>query len=208
MLLKLYEYRLGSIELDGYEQSDLDKHWLRNQIAVVSQEPFLFSRSIIDNLRVGRTDASYDDMTAVCRDAALHDSIISFTDHYETVIGERGVSLSGGQRQRLAIARALMKEAPILVLDDALSAVDSRTEKAILKALQSRPGKRTTLIVAHRLSTFQYADRIAVMDSGKIVQLGTHAELSTQVGQYQRLCAIQNELESTIQADLDSTLVT
>ena len=208
VLLKLYEYRLGSIELDGYELSDLDKHWLRNQIAVVSQEPFLFSRSIIDNLCVGRTDASYDDMTAVCRDAALHDSIISFTDHYETVIGERGVSLSGGQRQRLAIARALMKEAPILVLDDALSAVDSRTEKAILKALQSRPGKRTTLIVAHRLSTFQYADRIAVMDSGKIVQLGTHAELSTQVGQYQRLCAIQNELESTIQADLDSTLVT
>ena len=101
-----------------------------------------------------------------------------------------------------------MKEAPILVLDDALSAVDSRTEKAILKALQSRASKRTTLIVAHRLSTFRYADRIAVMDGGKIVQLGTHAELSTRVGQYQRLCAIQNELESTIQADLDGTLVT
>lgn len=205
LLLKLYEYQHGSIALDGYEINSLDRHWLRNQIAVVFQEPFLFSRSITNNLRVGRADASDDDMQAACQDAALHDSIMRFSNHYNAVIGERGVSLSGGQRQRLAIARALMKDTPILILDDALSAVDSRTEKAILDALQSRAGTRTTLIVAHRLSTFRHADRIAVMDAGKVVQLGTHAQLSNQVGHYQRLCAIQNELESTMKADLDTT---
>jgi len=203
VLLKLYEYQHGSIKLDGYEIKNIDKHWLRNQVAVVSQEPFLFSSSILNNLRVGRADASNDEMEAVCRDAALHDSIMRFSGHYDAVIGERGVSLSGGQRQRLAIARALIKDAPILILDDALSAVDSRTEKTILDALRSRAFNRTTLIVAHRLSTFRHADRIAVMEAGKIVQLGTHAELSSQVGQYQRLCAIQNELESTIQADIE-----
>lgn len=205
VLLKLYEYQQGSIELDGYELKDLDKHWLRNQVAVVFQEPFLFSRSIINNLRVGRADASSDEMKTACQDAALHDSIMRFTGHYDAVIGERGVSLSGGQRQRLAIARALMKDAPILILDDALSAVDSKTEKAILDALKNRASNRTTLIIAHRLSTFRNADRIAVMDAGKIVQLGTHTELSNQIGHYQRLCAIQNELESTMEADLIAT---
>ena len=113
--------------------------------------------------------------------------------------------MSGGQRQRLAIARALMKDAPFLILDDALSAVDSRTEKVILEALQNRSGNRTTLIVAHRLSTFRHADRIAVLDNGKLVQLGTHTELSAQDGHYKRLCEIQNELESTMQADLNAT---
>ena len=211
VLLKLYEYKQGSIQLDGVELDTLDRHWLRKQFAVVFQEPFLFSRSIINNLRVGRDVASEDEMHIACKDAALHDSIMRFTDRYESIIGERGVSLSGGQRQRLAIARAVIKDAPILILDDALSAVDSHTEKIILEALQRRAGSRTTIIVAHRLSTFRHADRIAVLDDGKIVQLGTHAELSGRVGHYQRLCAIQNELEATIEADLidiDKPLVT
>jgi len=205
LLLKLYDYQQGSIELDGHELKTLDRHWLRKQFAVVFQEPFLFSRSITNNLRVGSSDASREDMESACKDAALHDSIEKFKGHYEAIIGERGVSLSGGQRQRLAIARALIKDAPFLILDDALSAVDSRTEKSILEALQSRSARRTTLIIAHRLSTFRYADRIAVMDAGQIVQLGTHAELSAKPGHYRRLCAIQNELESTIHSDIDGT---
>jgi len=205
ILLKLYDYQHGSIKIDGYELKNLDRHWLRNQFAVVFQEPFLFSRSIANNLRVGCAEAGNDEMKAACQDAALHDSIMRFSDHYESVIGERGVSLSGGQRQRLAIARALMKDAPVLILDDALSAVDSRTEKAILEALQSRAGSRTTLIIAHRLSTFRHADRIAVMDAGKIVQLGTHAELSSQAGHYQSLCSIQDEIARTTADDLVST---
>ena len=118
------------------------------------------------------------------------------------MVGERGVTLSGGQRQRLALARALLKDAPVLVLDDSLSAVDTETEKHILQSLGARAGQQTTIIIAHRLSSVRHADRIAVMDEGKIVQLGTHETLSQSPGPYQRLCQIQGELDASIEADI------
>ena len=209
LLLKLYDYQQGSIELGStssnwHAVSQLDRHWLREQFAVVFQEPFLFSRTITRNLRVGQGSATPGELEAACRAAALHDSVMGFSKRYNALIGERGVTLSGGQRQRLALARALVKNAPILILDDALSAVDSRTEQQILDALKARSGAQTTLIVAHRLSTFRHADRIAVMDGGRITQLGTHTELAQQPGLYQRLCTIQRELDSAIEHEIDA----
>lgn len=204
-LLKLYDYQSGSITLDGHELSTLDRHWLRKQFAVVFQEPFLYSRTLTENLRVGDNSAGESDMIAACHDAALHESIMEFENQYGVMLGERGVTLSGGQRQRLAIARALLRNAPFLLLDDALSAVDSKTEQIILKAITARHGKQTTLIAAHRLSTIQQADRIVLLEHGKIVQLGTHEELADTPGPYKRLCDIQQALDSTIDNELFGT---
>jgi ATP-binding cassette subfamily B protein len=204
LLLRLYEYERGSIRLDGVELRELPRTFVRAQIATVLQEPFLFSRTIADNVRVGRESASDDELVEAAHAACIHGSIERFRDGYDTLVGERGVTLSGGQRQRVAIARALVARAPILILDDALSAVDTRTEAAILAALDaSRPGARpTTIVVAHRLSTVAHADRILVLAGGRVVQTGSHAELVGRDGPYRRLWTIQGALED----DLDRTL--
>ena len=204
-LLKLYDYHSGSICVDGHELSSLDRHWLREQFAVVFQEPFLYSRSLAQNLHVGNEHSSHEDMVAACHDAALHNSIMGFDHQYNAMIGERGVTLSGGQKQRLALARALLRNAPYLLLDDALSAVDSKTEKIILSALNNRRGKQTTLIAAHRLSTIKHADRIVFLEAGRIVQTGTHRELAAVPGPYQRLCEIQHSLDTVIDKELFGT---
>jgi len=193
VLLRLYPYQQGSARLDGKEISEVDRRWLRQQISVVLQEPFLYSRNIRDNLTIGRPGASDDSIQQACVDAAIWESINSFPNGLNALVGERGVTLSGGQRQRIALARALIKQPPVLVLDDALSAVDTRTEAKILAALRKRQGEQTTLIIAHRLSTLMHADRIAVFDQGRIVQLGSHTQLSQQPGQYQRLCELQGQ---------------
>ncbi|MFK7996542.1 MAG: ABC transporter ATP-binding protein [Granulosicoccus sp.] len=203
VLLKLHVYSNGSVSFAGHELAGLDRFWIRNQIALVSQEPFLYSRSIARNLDVAGKNISDDARRNACRMAALHDTIEGFSDGYDTMIGERGVTLSGGQRQRLAIARALLKEAPILVLDDALSAVDTETEQHILGALRQRDCRQTTFIIAHRLSTVRKADRILVMDSGRVAQLGTHEELIALPGLYRDLCGIQRELDASIDSDLE-----
>ena len=200
-LLRLYPYE-GSVTLDGHELRETDRHWLRAQLAVVLQEPFMYSTSIDKNLRIGRPDAPDDARDRACADAALLDTIRNFPAGFDTEVGERGVTLSGGQRQRLALARALLKEPPVLVLDDSLSAVDTGTERHILDALRRRRGRQTTLIIAHRLSSVVDADRIVVLEDGELVQLGSHAELVRQPGLYQRLCAIQGALDDTIAADL------
>jgi ATP-binding cassette subfamily B protein len=202
LLLRLYPYEQGSIRLDGHELRQVNRQWLRQQIGVVLQDPFLYSRSIEDNLRVGRPDAGRDALERACVDAAVHDSIMGFPAQFDTRVGERGVTLSGGQRQRLALARALLKDPPILVLDDSLSAVDSGTERRILDALERRKGRHTTIVIAHRLSSIRHVDRVIVLAEGRVVQDGTHRELAAADGPYRQLNELQEAVEQRIAEDL------
>lgn len=202
LLLRLYDADSGTIKVDGIDVRMLDRRALRRQIAVVLQEPFLYSKTIAQNVLLGRSEASEAEVRECAATACLHESIESFEKGYDTLIGERGVTLSGGQRQRLALARALVKDAAILVLDDALSAVDTETESKILNELARRHGRRTTILIAHRLSSVLHADRIFVLDAGRIVQSGPHAELSRAAGPYRELWRIQADLEDELEGDL------
>jgi len=204
VLLRLYDYQGGSLTLDGHELNTLSRRYVRSQIGVVLQEPFLYSKSVGANVRVGRGDASQYDVEASTLDACVHHSIQDFEDGYETLVGERGVTLSGGQRQRVALARALLKDPPILILDDALSAVDTKTERRILDALRRRRGRRTSILIAHRLSTVAHADRILVLEAGRIVQSGDHESLLKTDGPYRRLWRIQGALEEELERETKS----
>ena len=192
LLLRLYDYQTGSIRLDGVELSDLPRQVARSQIGVVLQEPFLYSRSLRENIKLGRHTAGDDAMVDAAAAACMHESIVTFDEGYDTVVGERGVTLSGGQRQRVALARALLRQPPVLILDDALSAVDTRTEAMILRTLARRHGKQTTIVIAHRLTTLRHADRTLVLDAGRVVQEGTHEQLVNEAGMYRRLWQIQS----------------
>jgi ATP-binding cassette subfamily B protein len=202
VLLRLYDNTEGSVRLDGHELSELPRKWVRGQLSVVMQEPFLYSKTLLENIRLGRGSADEDSIANAAKTAHIHDTITSFPEGYNTMIGERGITLSGGQRQRVAIARAVLRDPPVLILDDALSAVDSETESVILGALQSRRGIRTTLVIAHRLSTLAAADRVIVLDKGRIIQSGTHAELAAAEGLYRRLWQIQTSLEDDVAGEL------
>ena len=204
LLLRLYPFHAGRILIDGLDVRGVDPHWLRHQVGVVLQDPFLYSRSIAANLRVARPDAQDDHLKEVAEEAAIHDAILDFPAGYDAQVGERGITLSGGQRQRLALARALLKEPPVLVLDDSLSAVDTGTERRILDALERRRGKHTTIVIAHRLSSIQHADRILVMERGRLVQDGSHDELAGSDGPYRRLCEIQGMLDASIRRDVEA----
>jgi ABC-type multidrug transport system fused ATPase/permease subunit len=168
-------------------------------MGVVLQESFLFAGSIADNLRIGQTHASLADMTEAVTTANLLGTIQALPNGFDALVGERGVTLSGGQRQRLAIARALLKDPAILILDDALSAVDTDTESLILGNLRRVRANRTTLIVAHRLSTVMHADRIVVLADGEVAQIGNHATLSQTPGIYRQLCELQGQVQRDIQ---------
>ena len=173
---------------------------------MVLQEPFLYSKTVRDNIVIGRGSAADEEVEESTRAADIHDNIHEFASGYETMVGERGVTLSGGQRQRVAIARALLKDPTFLVLDDSLSAVDTKTEANILRALAARRSKRTTILIAHRLSSTRLADRIYVFDRGRIVEQGTHDELLKAAGPYQRLWHIQGDLEAEIDRDLSGAV--
>ena len=192
LLARLYDYQAGSIKIDGIELKSIDKKWIRKHIGVVPQEPFLFAKTIRDNITLARSDASDEEVFQAAKEAAIHDVILKFEKGYDTLVGERGVSVSGGQRQRIAIARALITQSPILIFDDSLSAVDTETELAIRDALRSRTRQATTFIISHRITTLMHADLILVLQDGQIVQSGTHAELSTQPGLYKRIWELQS----------------
>lgn len=203
LLLRLYDYHNGSIRLDDYELNTLNRKFVRSQISIVLQEPFLYSNTIEGNLKIGRLDATFDEIKQAAMDACIFDSIERFPRGFDSQVGERGVTLSGGQRQRIALARALLKAPPILILDDALSAVDTDTESQILGALKNRRHHQTTIIVAHRLSTVMHADKILMLHDGEIIQRGDHKSLSRVEGVYQRLCAIQGAIQDQIQHDIE-----
>ena len=202
LLSRLYDYDSGSITVDGVELRDIDRKWIRSHIGFVLQEPFLYAKSVMENIRLAKVGSGENDVFAAARDAAIHNVIESFDKGYETLVGERGVTLSGGQKQRVAIARALITGNPILVFDDSLSAVDTETDVAIRKALAHRSKHATTFVISHRVTTLATADLILVLDDGKIVQSGTHEELMSREGLYRRVWAIQNSLEDEMQKEL------
>ncbi len=196
LLSRLYEPRTGGIFLDDDPFHELNASWLRRQVGVVSQEPILFATTIQENIRYGRDEATLEEVKEAARAANAHGFISEFADGYETTVGERGVRLSGGQKQRVAIARALLKDPKVLVLDEATSALDANTEHLVKEALERLMVGRTTLIIAHRLSTVQQADRVMVLDDGVLVEQGKHQDLLDQDGLYRRLVEHQFIKES------------
>lgn len=187
LVTRLYDPTGGVIRLDGHDVRDLLPSWLRKQVGVVSQEPILFSTSIADNVRYGRPDASEDEVIEACRAANADEFIRRFPEGYDTQVGERGAQLSGGQKQRIAIARALLKNPRVLVLDEATSALDAESEHLVKDALDRLAEGRTVLVIAHRLSTVRDADRVVVLDGGRVAESGKHDELLLQDGLYKRL---------------------
>lgn len=192
LLLRLVDISNGEILLDGQDIAKVTQQSLRKNIAFVPQEPMLFHRSIRENIAYGKTEATIEEITKVAKLAHAHEFIKDLPHGYDTLVGERGVKLSGGQRQRIAIARAMLKDAPVLILDEATSALDSESEVLIQKALWKLMEDRTAIVIAHRLSTIQKMDRIIVMNEGKILEEGSHSELIAKKGQYSELWAHQS----------------
>ncbi len=199
LLLRLYDPEQGVVRLDGHDVRTLDLEDLRQQLAVVMQQPFLYSKTLGENLRLGRADATLQEMVAAAHAADVGATIERFEDGYDTVVGERGVTLSGGQRQRVALARALLQKPSVLILDDSLSAVDTATETFILEQLRERRGHQTTLVIAHRLSTVALADYIYVLDEGAVVQHGAPADLLTRPGPYADLWRLQTNASDALE---------
>jgi ATP-binding cassette subfamily B protein len=204
LLPRFHEYTGGRILLDGVELKDYSRSYLRKQIGIVEQEPFLFSRTIKENISygVGR-DVSQEEIERAAKAAAVHDVILTFPDGYNTLVGEKGVTLSGGQKQRVTIARTLLKNPRILILDDSTSSVDTETEAEIRGALNQLMENRTTLIIAHRIQSVMVADLIAVLDKGEIIQMGTHEELVSQPdGMYRRIYDIQTRIDEELEIEI------
>src|ERR1700722_20158583 len=203
LLLRLFDPQMGTVRIGGVDLRGLDPETLRAQIAVVHQDTYLFHGTVEENLRLGRPDATEAELVAAARDANAHDFIMLLPQGYQTMLGERGVNLSGGQRQRLAIARALLRDSPILILDEALSSVDAENEAVIQEAIDRLSQGRTTLILAHRLSSVIGADRILVLDHGHVAEEGSHAVLIRRDGPYRRLMGAQAEERGDDRALID-----
>ena len=208
LLPRFYDYTTGSIKLDGVELNLYPKEYLRSQVGIVEQEPFLFSRSIRENITygVGR-EVPQIEVENAATSAAVHEVIVSFPDEYNTLVGEKGVTLSGGQKQRVTIARTILKDSHLLILDDSTSSVDTETEASIRESLMSLTPKRTTFIIAHRIQSVMNADLILVMDKGRIIQKGTHEELITQDGMYRKIFDLQTRIDEELEMEISQGLM-
>ncbi|MBW9151707.1 ABC transporter ATP-binding protein [Clostridium estertheticum] len=195
LLLRLYDYNSGSIKIDGIELKDIERKHMRSNVGIVLQEPFLYSRSIRENIKMAKIHSEDIEIYSAASVAAVHNVITTFEKGYDTVVGEKGVTLSGGQRQRVAIARTLVKDMPILIFDDSLSAVDSETDRIIRGKLKKRSENSTTFIISHRISTVMDADKIIVLNHGKIENIGTHEMLIKEDGIYKRIWEIQTNID-------------
>lgn len=205
LLPRFYDVTGGSILLDGVNLKEYSRFYLRSQIGIVEQEPFLFSDSIRDNITYGvHREVTQEEVEQAAREAAIHDVILTFTNGYDTLVGERGVTLSGGQKQRIAIARTLLINPRILILDDSTSSVDMETEMQIREALDKLMKNRTTFIIAHRIQSIMAADLILVFDKGQIAQCGTHENLLAEPGMYRDIYTIQTRIDSELQKEIDS----
>ena len=203
LLPRFYDYTGGSLKLDGVELNSYPRSYLRSHIGIVEQEPFLFSRTIRENIAYGvKRDVSQDEIEAAARSAAIHDVILTFSEGYDTLVGERGVTLSGGQKQRIAIARTLLANPQILILDDSTSSVDPETEALIREALERLMQDRTSFVIAHRIQSLMRADLILVLDGGKIVQRGTHEELLEEGGLYEQIHDAQTRIEDELEKEI------
>lgn len=202
LLPRLYDYTDGSIKIDGIELKTIDKKWIRENVGIALQEPFLFSKTIKENILLSKDDAKDGEVYAAAEIASVHDTILEFEQGYETAVGEKGVTLSGGQKQRVTIARTILNNYPILIFDDSLSAVDTETDAAIRKALKERSREVTTFIISHRITTLAEADIILVLDKGRLIQKGTHEELLAHDGLYKKIWTIQNSLEKDLEEEL------
>ena len=200
LLARLYDPDTGRITIGGVDTKDMDLGELRRGVGVVLQEPFLFSRTLAENIAITREDATREDVERAAQDACLDASVGEFVNGYETIVGERGVTLSGGQKQRTAIARTLLSGAPVMVFDDALSAVDAKTDEAIRTRLRTAAGGATLILIAHRVATLMQADRIIVLEDGQIVESGTPDELLAQGGAFARAAAMQAAMGEEAQA--------
>jgi len=187
LISRLYDIKDGVITIDDHNIKDVNLHDVRNSIAFVPQDAFLFSDSILNNIKFGKEDATKEEVMEAAKKAVVHNNIMGFNNQYETVIGERGITLSGGQKQRVSIARAIIKDSKILLLDDCLSAVDTETEEAILNNLLEFCKDKTTILVSHRVSSAKNADKIIILEDGKIIQQGSHNQLVNQEGYYKEL---------------------
>ncbi|HUZ18525.1 MAG TPA: ABC transporter ATP-binding protein, partial [Spirochaetia bacterium] len=197
LLPRLYDYGSGRIEIDGIDIRNIDLRWIREQVGIVLQEPFLFNKTLRQNISLASENAAEEEIRDAVHMSALHEVVAGFEKGYETPVGEGGVTLSGGQKQRVAIARALIKDPPILIFDDSLSAVDTETDSHIRRSLATRKRRVTTFIISHRASTLADADKILVLEKGRLVQEGTHAELLGSEGLYRRVWRIQNTLQES-----------